>query len=57
MTQCQYGIGLGQAWCPGVFFLNISLPPRSEQVNGIVTNEIKHDHSPELIVVLDPRYN
>ena len=31
--------------------------PRSEQVNGAVANEIKHDHSPEVIVVLDPRYD
>ena len=33
------------------------LPPRSEQVNGAVANEIKHVHSPEVIVVLDPRYD
>ena len=32
-------------------------PPRSEQVNGAVANEIKHVHSPEVIVVLDPRYD
>ena len=31
--------------------------PRSEQVNGAVANEIKHVHSPEVIVVLDPRYD
>ena len=30
------------------------LPPRSDQVNGAVANEIKHVHSPEVIVVLDP---
>ena len=40
-----------------VFILNFSLPPRSEQVNGAVANEIKHVHSPEVIVVLDPRYD
>ena len=34
-----------------------SFPPRSEQVNGAVANEIKHVHSPEVIVVLDPRYD
>ena len=39
------------------FILNFSLPPRSEQVNEAVANEIKHDHSPEVIVVLDPRYD
>ena len=39
-----------------IFILNLSLPPRSEQVNGAVANEIKHVHSPEVIVVLDPRY-
>ena len=38
-----------------VFILNFLLPPRSEQVNGAVENEIKHGHSPEVIVVLDPR--
>ena len=40
-----------------IFILNFSLPPRSEQVNGVVANEIKHVHSPEVIVVLDPRYD
>ena len=39
------------------FILNFSLPSRSEQVNGAVANEIKHVHSPEVIVVLDPRYD
>ena len=39
-----------------IFILNFSLPPRSEQVNGAGANEIKHVHSPEVIVVLDPRY-
>ena len=34
-----------------------SLPPRSEQVNGAVANEIKHVHSPEVIVILDPKYD
>ena len=29
-------------------------PPRSEQVSGAHVNEIKHDHSPVVIVVLDP---
>ena len=37
--------------------MNFSLPPHSEQVNGAVANEIKHVHSPEVIVVLDPRYD
>ena len=40
-----------------IFILNFSLPPRSEQVNGSVANEIKHVHSPEVIVVLDSRYD
>ena len=40
-----------------IFILNFSLPPRSEQVNGAVANEIKHVHSPEVIVVFDPRYD
>ena len=40
-----------------IFILNFSLPLRSEQVNGAVANEIKHVHSPEVIVVLDPRYD
>ena len=40
-----------------IFILHFSLPPRSEQVNGAVANEIKHVHSPEVIVVLDPRYD
>ena len=40
-----------------IFILNFALPPRSEQVNGAVANEIKHVHSPEVIVVLDPRYD
>ena len=39
-----------------IFIFNFSLPPRSEQVNGAVANEIKHVHSTEVIVVLDPRY-
>ena len=39
------------------FHFEFSLPPRSEQVNGAVANEIKHVHSPEAIVVLDPRYD
>ena len=29
----------------------------SLQVVGALANEIKHDHSHEVIVVLDPRYN
>ena len=40
-----------------IFILNFSLPPRFEQVNGAAANEIKHVHSPEVIVVLDPRYD
>ena len=33
-----------------------SLPPHYEQVSGAHVNEIKNDHSPVVIVVLDPRY-
>ena len=40
-----------------IFILNFSHPPRSEHVNEAVANEIKHVHSPEVIVVLDPRYD
>ena len=40
-----------------IFILNFSLPPRSEQVSGAHVNEIKHNHSPVVIVVLDPRYD
>ena len=39
------------------FHFDFLLPPRSEQVNGAVANEIKHVNSPEVIVVLDPRYD
>ena len=39
-----------------IFILNFSLPPRSEQVSGAHVNEIKHDHAPVVIVVLDSRY-
>ena len=54
--------GLAGAWVripleTYIFILNFSLPPRSEQVNRAVANEIKHVHSPEVIVVLDPRYD
>ena len=61
------GCGFESRWTGGVwvripletyiFILNFSLPPRSKQVNGAVANEIKHVHSPEVIVVLDPRYD
>ena len=40
-----------------IFILNFSLPPRSEQVSGANVNEIKHDHSNVVIVVLDSRYD
>ena len=33
-----------------IFILNISLPPRSEQVSGAHVNEINHNHSPIVIV-------
>ena len=40
-----------------IFILNFSLPVRSEQLNGTHANEIKHDNSSLVIVVLDPRYD
>ena len=40
-----------------IFILNFSIPSCSEQLRGSHANEIKHDHSPVVIVVLDPRYN
>ena len=40
-----------------IFLLNFSLPPRSEQLSGAHANEIKHDHSPVVIVDLDPQYD
>ena len=39
------------------FFAHAPPPPRFEQVNGAIANEIKHVHSPEVMVVLDPRYD
>ena len=37
------------------FHFEFSLPPRSEQVSGAHVNEMKHDHSPVVsLVVLDP---
>ena len=40
-----------------IFILNFSIPARSEQLSGSHANDIKHDHSHVVIVVLDPRYN
>ena len=51
------GVGSNPAGDIYFHFEIFSLPPRSEQVNGAVANEIKHLHSPEVIVVLDPRYD
>ena len=39
------------------FHFEFFAPSRSEQVNSAIANEIKHVHSPEVIVVLDPRYD
>ena len=36
-----------------IFILSFSLPPHSEQVIGAYVNEIKHGHSPIVIVILD----
>ena len=67
MAERSKGAATFLSWAGGVwvripletyiFILNFSLLPRSEQVNGAVANEIKHVHSPEVIVVLDPRYD
>ena len=38
-----------------IFILNFSLPTRFEQPSGAHANEIKHDRSPDVIVVLDSR--
>ena len=40
-----------------IFILNFALSPRSEQVSGAHVNEIKHDNSPVVIVVLDSIYD
>ena len=40
-----------------IFILNFSLPFRSEVLSGPNANEIKHDHSLAVIVVLDPKYD
>ena len=37
--------------------MNFSLPVHSEQLSGTHANEIKHDHPPVVIIVLDPRYD
>ena len=38
-----------------IFILNFWHPSCSEQLSLANANEIKHDHSPVVIVVLDPR--
>ena len=40
-----------------IFILNFSIPACSEQLSGSHANEIKHDRSPVVIVILDPRYD
>ena len=42
---------------PCIFILKIFASSCSEQLTGANPNEIKHDHSPVVIVVLDPRYD
>ena len=52
-------------WCgmgsnpPGEIYFHFEYfaTPRSEQLSKVHANEIKHDHSHEVIVVLDPRYD
>ena len=43
-------------WRP-IFILNFSLVFRSSQLGGAHANEIKHNHSPVVYVVLDPSYD
>ena len=62
LRRCNFPVvdwrGVGSNPAGDIYFhFEFSLPPRSEQVNGAVANEIKHVHSPEVIVVLDPRYD
>ena len=40
-----------------IFMLNFSLPPRSKQLSVAYENEIKHDHSSLVKIILDPRYD
>ena len=40
-----------------IFVLNFSLVFRFLQLGGALVNEIKNDHSPIVIVILDPRYD
>ena len=40
-----------------IFIFDFSLPSRSEQIGGANANEINHDHSLVVIVVLDHRYD
>ena len=55
---CRGVPGVGSNPAGDVYFhFEFLLPSRSEQLSGSNVNEIKHDHSYELIVVLDPRYD
>ena len=51
----------GVGWNPAgqIYFHHFDFfaPSRFEQVSGAHANEIKHDHSPEVIVILDPKYD
>ena len=40
-----------------IFILNFPLLRRFERLRGAQANEIKHDYSPEVILVLDSRYD
>ena len=44
--------GMGSYPTGNIYFFIFSLP-----TSGTHVNEIKHDHSPEVIVVLEPRYD
>ena len=41
----------------GCFIIYVSGESFIEQLSGSQANEIKHDNSPVVIVVLDPRYD
>ena len=51
------GCGFESRWRHIFSFWIFRTLPVPKQVNGAVANEIKHVHSPEVIVVLDPRYD
>ena len=50
--------GVGSNPAGDVYFhFEFLVPFRSEQLSRANANEIKHDHSPVVTVVLEPRYD